>query len=248
MPSTIQPASSRIHVLEIIGNAIVGGMENSVLRLIERLPPPRFSVSALCPFEGPYSERLRAAGAEVHIVPMPDDPPWSAIHLACALIKSHAVDVLHSHLPNAHVLAGIAGRLSGKPVLATIHGRQLTPLDLEVHRSAGTHLHVVCKQSQFNALGDRHRGQPVDLHSPRRRHRCLQAAAQRSGPAAPALRDRRRRAAGRLRRPALAGEGARRLPANGARPARAQTADALRRAGRRPDARASSKASCASST
>jgi len=153
MASTIQPASSRIRVLEIIGNAIVGGMENSVQRLIERLPTQRFSVSALCPFESPYTDRLRAAGAEVHIVPMPDDPPWSAIHQTCALIKSHAVDVIHSHLPNAHVLAGIAGRLSGKPVLATIHGRQLSPLDLEVHRSAGTHLHVVCKQSHFNALG-----------------------------------------------------------------------------------------------
>ena len=61
--------------------------------------------------------------------------------------------MIHAHLPNAHVLAGVTGRLTGKPVLATIHGRQLTTLDLEVHRSAGTHLHVVCKQSHFHALG-----------------------------------------------------------------------------------------------
>ena len=144
MASTLQPAAPRIHVLEIIGNAIVGGMENSVLRLIEGLPPERFAVSALCPFESPYTDRLRAAGAEVHVAPMPDDPPWSAILLASTLVKANAVDVIHAHLPNAHVLAGVTGRLTGKPVLATIHGRQLTTLDLEVHRSAGTHLHVVC--------------------------------------------------------------------------------------------------------
>jgi glycosyltransferase involved in cell wall biosynthesis len=153
MPPTIQSASNRIQVLEVIGNAIVGGMENSVLRLIERLPPQRFGVSALCPFESPYTDLLRSAGAEVTILPMPDDPPWSAIHFACSLIKAGAIDVIHSHLPNAHVLAGIAGRLTGKPVLATIHGRQLSPLDLEVHRSTGTHLHVVCRQSHLNALG-----------------------------------------------------------------------------------------------
>jgi glycosyltransferase involved in cell wall biosynthesis len=153
MPPTIQPASTRIQVLEVIGNAIVGGMENSVLRLIERLPAQRFGVSALCPFESPYTELLRSAGAEVSILPMPDDPPWSGIHFACSLIKAGAIDVIHSHLPNAHVLAGIAGRLTGKPVLATIHGRQLSPLDLEVHRSTNTHLHVVCRQSHLNALG-----------------------------------------------------------------------------------------------
>lgn len=151
--ANIQSASSRIHVLEVIGNAIVGGMEMSVARLIERLPAQRFGVSVLCPFESPYTDRLRGLGAEVYITPMPDDPSWSSIQLACALVKANSVDVLHSHLPNAHLLAGLAGRLAAKPVLATIHGRQLTPLDLEVHRIAGTHLNVVCKQSYFHALG-----------------------------------------------------------------------------------------------
>ena len=34
-----------------------------------------------------------------------------------------------------------------------MHGHQLTSLDLEVHRAAGTHLRVVCRQSHFHALG-----------------------------------------------------------------------------------------------
>ena len=140
-------------MLEVIGNAIVGGMEKSVARLIERLPPQRFCVSALCPFESPFTDELRALGAEVYITPMPEDPSWNSIQFACALIKANAVDILHSHLANAHLLAGISGRLAGKPVLATIHGRQLTSMDLEVHRTANSHLHVVCKQSYFHALG-----------------------------------------------------------------------------------------------
>ena len=143
----------RIHVLEVIGNAIVGGMETYVERLVQNLPPERFAVTALCPFESQFTERLRALEVEVLITPMPDDPPWHSIQMACAMIKAGAIDLLHAHLPNAHVLAGIAGRLTGKPVLATLHGHKVGMLDLEVHRSAGTHLSVVCRQSYFHALG-----------------------------------------------------------------------------------------------
>jgi glycosyltransferase involved in cell wall biosynthesis len=143
----------RIHVLEVLGNAIVGGMETYVERLVENLPPDRFAVTVLCPFESPFTERLRARDIEVLVTPMPDDPPWSSIQMTCAMIKAGAIDLLHAHLPNAHVLAGIAGRLTGKPVLATLHGHRVAVLDLEVHRNAGTHLSVVCRQSYFHALG-----------------------------------------------------------------------------------------------
>jgi glycosyltransferase involved in cell wall biosynthesis len=146
-------APGRIHVLEVVGNAIAGGMETYVERLVENLPPERFSFTALCPFESPFTERLRARDVEVLVTPMPDDPTWSSIQMACAMVKAGAIDLLHAHLPNAHALAGIVGRLTGRPVLATLHGHRVGVLDLEVHRSAGTHLSVVCRQSYFHALG-----------------------------------------------------------------------------------------------
>jgi glycosyltransferase involved in cell wall biosynthesis len=150
--STVR-ASGRIHVLEVIGNAIVGGMESYVERLVCGLPADRFAVTARCPFESPFTDRLRSRDIEVLVTPMPDDPPWSSIQMACAMIKAGGIDLLHAHLPNAHVLAGIAGRLTGKPVLATLHGHRVSVLDLEVHRTAGSHLSVVCRQSYFHALG-----------------------------------------------------------------------------------------------
>jgi len=152
-PLSQSRTTGRIHVLEVIGNAIVGGMETYVERLVEGLPRERFAVTALCPFESPFTERLRARDIEVLVTPMPDDPPWSSIQMACAMIKAGGIDVLHAHLPNAHALAGIAGRLTGKPVLATLHGHKVGVLDLEIHRNAGTHLSVVCRQSYFHALG-----------------------------------------------------------------------------------------------
>ena len=40
-----------IPLLEILGNAIVGGMESYVLSLARRLPRNRFKMLCLCPFE-----------------------------------------------------------------------------------------------------------------------------------------------------------------------------------------------------
>ncbi|MFN3886643.1 MAG: glycosyltransferase [Aquabacterium sp.] len=151
--ASVQPPSQRVQVLEVLGNAIVGGMETCVSRLIARLPPDQFGVTVLCPCENELSEQLRSLGVEVYVTPMPDNPPWSAIQTVSALVKAQAVDVLHAHLPNAHLLSALVGKLCGKPVLTTIHGRQLSTLDLEVHRAAATHFSVVCRQTHLHALG-----------------------------------------------------------------------------------------------
>ncbi len=144
---------ARTHILQIVGNAIVGGMENYVVRLVERLPRDRFGVSVLAPFESRCTDQLREAGAEVFITQVTDETSWQSIQLATSLVQSRSVDVLQAHLPNAHVLAGLAGRLTNRPVLATIHGRAVSTLDIEVQKLAGSHLAVVCRQSYFQALG-----------------------------------------------------------------------------------------------
>ncbi|RZI84471.1 MAG: glycosyltransferase [Rubrivivax sp.] len=152
MSMTTTP-SVRLQVLQIVGNAIVGGMETCVQRLVERLPPERFGVTVLCPYEGSFSDRLRTLGAEVVITPMPENPPWCSIQLACSLIKAQGIDVIQAHMDNAHLLAGLAGKMMGKPVIGTVHGRQVATVDVEMHRLAGTHLNVVCQQAYFHALG-----------------------------------------------------------------------------------------------
>lgn len=152
MNTTATPRT-RLHVLEVIGNAIVGGMETWVERLIERMPRDQFRFTALCPFESPFTDRLRALDVEVLIVPMFDDPLGASIQTATALVSAGGIDLLHAHLPRAHVLAGIVGRLTGKPVLATIHSRHMEMLDLEAHRATGSHLSVVCQQSYSHAMG-----------------------------------------------------------------------------------------------
>lgn len=142
----------RVRLLEIVGNAIVGGMETYVQRLLERLPRDRFEVTVLCPWESRHSEALRQLGVEVLITPIPDEPCWSSITFAASLVRARGIDLIHCHLTNAHLLGALVGRLTDTPVLATVHGREVTIGDLEAHRLAGTQLCVVCRPAHFQAL------------------------------------------------------------------------------------------------
>lgn len=150
-----QPSSrdGRVQVLEVLGNAIVGGMESWVLRLVQGLPAERFGFTVICPFESPLTDQLRAAGAAVEIAPIGEDIPWPTLQATCALIRERRIELLHAHLPQAHLLAGLAGHLMHCPVLTTIHARQMTTLDLEVHRATRSHVSTVARQSYFHALG-----------------------------------------------------------------------------------------------
>jgi glycosyltransferase involved in cell wall biosynthesis len=143
----------RTHVLEVVGNAIVGGMETYVQRLVRALPKDRFEVTVCCPHESAFSESLQGQpGVRILVMPMPDDPAWASVSSTASYVRAQGVDVIHCHLNNAHLLGGLAGRLAGVPVLFTNHGRQLGSPDLEMHRLGQTHLGVVCQYSQLHAL------------------------------------------------------------------------------------------------
>ena len=86
----------RTHILEVLGNAIVGGMENYVRNLAANLPSNEFKVSLLCPFESPYTVLLRSEGRDVYIAPLRDDPPWRTVELICTLVRETGVDLLLS--------------------------------------------------------------------------------------------------------------------------------------------------------
>jgi len=69
-------------------------MESTVTRLVERLPRARFAVTALRPFESRVTEVLPARQVEVLITPISEDPSWSSIQMACALIRARGIDVV----------------------------------------------------------------------------------------------------------------------------------------------------------
>ncbi|MBA3505675.1 MAG: glycosyltransferase family 4 protein [Betaproteobacteria bacterium] len=153
MSAPTSAAMPRVHVLEILGNAIVGGMETYVNRLVRGLLPRNFRVTILCPFASPMTSALAEAGCDVIVAPIADDPRWATIQLATTLIAKHDIDVIHANLSNAHALAALVSAVTGRACLATIHGRAISLLDLEAHRlTENAHMTVVCQAAYYQAL------------------------------------------------------------------------------------------------
>jgi len=145
-----EPASLRI--LEVVGNAIVGGVERHVQSLAEELTSQGFSMRALCPFESPFTAALRASGCPVQIAMIEQALEWRSLLAATETIRRQQVDVVHTHLFNATLLGGVAAALAGVPAVATIHGNTLLAEEAAVARLTGAHLITVCSAAYGMAL------------------------------------------------------------------------------------------------
>ena len=145
--------NNRVNVLEVIGNASMGGMENYIKSFISRLPPDQFQVTCICPYESLFTASLRKIGVEeVYITPIADDPSWRSIQLTVEVARLHQTDILHAHMPKAHILAGLAGCLLRKPVAATIHGMNVSSHELGANRAVGSHLITNCQEAYTQSL------------------------------------------------------------------------------------------------
>jgi glycosyltransferase involved in cell wall biosynthesis len=176
-----------IHILEIAGNAIVGGMETYVHNLVCNLPEYGIKVTCLAPYESAFTAGLREQNSEVFITEMAGDPPWRSIQFTVELVRQKKIHAIHAHLPRAHILGGLVGRLANIPVVATIHGMDLDLLDLGAYHTTGTHLIVVCQQAYAQALihgvNSRdltliHNGVDTGVYSPRRSWKDFRTAIQ----------------------------------------------------------------------
>ncbi len=143
---------SPIHVLEISGNAIVGGVEKYVYNLAQYLPTQGFKITCVTPYHSAYTSSLRQLGSDVYVTIMDNDPYWRSIQFVTELVRHLKIDLIHAHMARAHVLAGIVGRLTGVPVVATVHGMEITNQELAIARTTGTSLTVVCQQAFTEAL------------------------------------------------------------------------------------------------
>ncbi len=150
-------------VLEVLGNASVGGMETAVRGLVRRLIDEQVAVVCVCPYESAFTGALRALGCEVYITPIGDDPPWRSIQLVTEVARLHEADLIHAHMPKAHVLAGLAGCLAHLPVIATVHGMNITSHELGICRAVGSHLITVCQEAFAQALAMGVHGEQLSL-------------------------------------------------------------------------------------
>lgn len=147
-----QYSQPTINVLEIIGNADRGGMENYLKNFIAYLPV-EFQLTFICPYESEFTSYLRELDkGSVYIAAIEDDPFWNSIQMATEVARLHQVDIIHAHMPKAHGLAGLVGSLIKKPVVATVHGMEITSHELGITKTVNSHLVTNNQQAYLQAL------------------------------------------------------------------------------------------------
>lgn len=113
---------SEIRVLEAITSARIGGAEVFVADLCEHLPGLGAHVELFCPQGRPFVDYAAKRGIEATTWRTRGKfDPITVVRLA-RLIKSHGIDVVHTHLSTASLLVAFAARLAGRPSVAHVHG------------------------------------------------------------------------------------------------------------------------------
>lgn len=119
-----ETGAERIRVLQVINSLVVGGAEQLLVTLARYIDTERFDlrVCSLAPLDDtPILRDLQALGVPVYgVARRRGHDPRHAVRLL-ALIRSHGVDVVHTHLAYANTIGALAGMLSGRPVISTLH-------------------------------------------------------------------------------------------------------------------------------
>ena len=110
-------------VLHLSSSSGPGGAEAVMAAVAAGLDPTRYR-SVVCLFrEGWLRERCQGLGLETHVLPMHGMLDLGWLRRFTALLRERQVALIHAHEFGANTWGTMAGRLAGRPVVATVHGR-----------------------------------------------------------------------------------------------------------------------------
>ncbi|MBI4524219.1 MAG: glycosyltransferase [Deltaproteobacteria bacterium] len=124
-------------VLHLIETLTIGGAERLLSRLVLHLREGEYDPVVCSLSDGPLRAELEGRGVPVltfhiarrSVILLPlflKDVIKTVIRLII-LIRRRKIDIIHAHLPDCAILAGIVGKLSGTAVVATYHGLGIFP-------------------------------------------------------------------------------------------------------------------------
>jgi glycosyltransferase involved in cell wall biosynthesis len=115
-----------MNILEIIDDLGFGGAERVLTNLALELSARGHSVHIAClRSKGESSvteEEFRAADIRITEFNKADGFSISVIRRLCRYIRRESIDIVHTHNPLVHHYGALAARLTGRPVINTVHG------------------------------------------------------------------------------------------------------------------------------
>jgi len=106
----------------------IGGAETHIVELCRVLAGSGIHVCAASN-GGVYADRLREYGITHHDIPLHSRrlaDMFSCLRAICRIIREERIDVVHAHARIPAFIAGIACRLTGTPLVTTVHGAYST--------------------------------------------------------------------------------------------------------------------------
>jgi len=123
-PAQADRSARRLRVLQVINSLVVGGAEQLLVTLAQHIDTGRYDlrVCSLSPLEEtPIVRDLRALGVPLYSVSRTTKHDARHVARLAALARRLNVDVLHTHLAYANTIGTLAGALTRRPVVATLH-------------------------------------------------------------------------------------------------------------------------------
>ena len=108
-------------ILHIIGGGEIGGAEQHVLTLLNRIDRTCFTPHLVCLTHGPFAELARETNIPTKTLPMhlPLDPTPLPSLIRWARLKG--INLIHTHGSRANLLGRLGARWLGVPSLTTVH-------------------------------------------------------------------------------------------------------------------------------
>ncbi|GAA3944800.1 glycosyltransferase [Chitinophaga oryziterrae] len=115
-------SNKKIKVLQAIRQGMVGGGESHVLSLVNALDKHLFEPVVLSFTDGPMITRLEEMGIRHYVIPSLKPFDVSCWMQVKSLIQEEEIDIVHAHGSRAASNLFLPAKLSGRPLLYTIHG------------------------------------------------------------------------------------------------------------------------------
>jgi glycosyltransferase involved in cell wall biosynthesis len=113
-------------VLHVIGQLVPGGSEKMTVLIAKEMcdRDQEHSIAVLGETDLGFVESLGGGRVPLHRLKLRSRGPLSgveAVRAICSIAKDQRVDLVQGHALRSSVVAGVAGRLSGRPAVATLH-------------------------------------------------------------------------------------------------------------------------------
>lgn len=108
-------------ILQVINGGEVGGAEEIVLKLIASLNPEKYTSEVICLCKGPFVELLRKNGFDAQLIAMKNKLDFATIPSLQEYMREKNIALVHTHGFRANLVARLAAKREGLPVVTTYH-------------------------------------------------------------------------------------------------------------------------------